>query len=101
MQANNKTELDSGIYLVQYGDTYVIENDNTRQTVKIRVVKSATLYDVFCGDTLFRSVAKAGLQATIEGAITAATGSPSGWLSGAIAADAAGRIYDWVCRQIR
>ena len=100
-QAQSRTKLSEDIYLANYGTLYVIENDRTQQTVRIKVTREKTLYDVFCNDTIFRTVAKAGLKAAIEGAIiSASSGSTGSWVSGAVASDAADRLYNWACAKL-
>lgn len=98
----SRTPLVDGVFLAQYGNVYVIENERTQQSVRIKVTKEKSLYEVFCNDTLYRTVTKAGLKAAIEGAIIAASGGSTGsWVSGAVAGDAADRFYNWVCTKLK
>ncbi len=100
--SQTRTRITEGIDIVRYGTVYVIENDNTGQTVSIKVTQDRTLYNIFCNDTLVRTIAKSGLKAAIHGAILAYSGgTDGGWLSGAIAADATERIYTWTCNQLK
>lgn len=102
VMAQSRTEVSPGIFIVRYGAVCVIENDNTQQSVRIKVVKSKSLYEVFCNDTLYRSVAKSGLKAAIQGAIISASGGTSGgWAAGAVAGDASERIYRWACEKLK
>ncbi len=94
--AQQRTEVAKGVYLTTYGNVTVIENDNTQQSIQIKVVKSDNLYDILCGDTVVKTVAKAALTQGITAVIQAHTAIPQ-WVSRAIVGHIVNKIYDGVC----
>lgn len=97
--AQQRSKVDEGVYLVTYGNVTVIENDNTQQSVQIKVVKSDNMYDILCGDTVVKTVAKAGL---IEGitAVIDYTAIPR-WVSRAVVGHIVNKVYDSICNYYR
>lgn len=96
VNAQQRTEVMDGVYIATYGNVTVIENDNTQQTVQIRVVKSDNLYDIMCGNTVVKTVAKAGLRKGISYVITGYTAIPK-WLTKAAVGFVVDKVYDGVC----
>lgn len=94
--AQKRTKVGDGIYLVTYGDVTVLENDNTQQTIQIKVTKSDNLYDVFCGNQTVKRVTKAVLRKTIKGLLTKVTLGMS-WAGEVIIDEAVNITYDSVC----
>jgi hypothetical protein len=97
--AQQRIKLADGIYLVSYGSSFGIENDNTQQSISLSVTQKRSaagelVYDVMCGNQLVKEAAKYGLSKAIQTVLTA-YGAPS-WL-GAIAGSATRYIYDAVC----
>ncbi len=101
--AQNRIELSKGVYLVSYGNSAVIEDDNNQRSVSIQISQEIKnrqtgekIYNVVCGKWTKR-VVKDGLDAAITaGIIAGATTSGSGYIVSA-AAKAAKYIYDDVC----
>lgn len=101
MSAQQRTEVSKGVYVVTYGNVTVIENDNTQQTVKLEVQKKDdSLYDILCGDTIVKTVAKAGLKAGLAYTIQTYTAIPS-WLSAAVIGRIVDKAYDGACNYFR
>lgn len=98
--AQQRTEVSNGIYIVTYGNVTVIENDNTQQSVQIKVVKSENMYDILCGDTVVKTVAKAGLTEGISAVIQGYTLIPR-WVTRAIVGHIVNKVYEGVCEYYR
>ena len=96
--SQNRTKVSEGIYVVTYGNVTVIENDNTQQTIQIKVQKKDdSFYDIFCGNKYVKSVAKSALKEGIKYGITYATGGTLTWLSKTIIDVAVEKAYDAAC----
>lgn len=100
VSAQQRVEVAQGIYLATYGNVTVIENDNTQQSVQIKVVKSDNMYDILCGDTVVKTVAKAGLTEGITAVIQGYTAIPR-WVTRAVVNHIVNKIYDGVCNYYR
>lgn len=98
--AQQRTKVADGVYLTTYGNVTVIENDNTQQSVQIKVVKSDSMYDILCGDTVVKTVAKAGLTEGITAVIQGYTAIPR-WVSRAVVSHIVNKVYDGVCNYYR
>lgn len=94
--AQQRTRIYDGVYLTTYGNVTVIENDITQQSIQIKVVKDDSLYDILCGDTVVKTVAKAGLKEGIAYAIQAHTAIPK-WVTRAIIGHIVDKTYEGVC----
>lgn len=97
--AQQRTKLYDGVYIVSYGNTTVIENDITQQTIQITVTQSETslgerVYEVACGNSRSKKVIKGGLKAAIGAALKT---SGAGWFASWAVAEAVDFIYDSVC----
>lgn len=97
--AQKRTKIADGYYLVNYGATQVIEDENRQMTVQVKVEKAGRdsygqqLYNVMCKNQLVKGVAKQGLSAAIKSALTAAGVPIPGWVIG----PAVSYIYDAIC----
>lgn len=99
--AQQKTEISAGIFLATYGNVTVIENNNTQQTVRIKVQKNGdSMFDILCGDTLVKTVAKAGLKEGIAYAIQYYTAIPK-WISRVIIGRVVDKAYDGTCNYFK
>ena len=96
VNAQKRIKVSDGVYLVTYGNVTVLENDNTQQTIQIKVTKSDNLYDVFCGNQTVKRVTKAVLKNTIKALLTKATLGLS-WVGGIVIDEAVNITYDSVC----
>lgn len=101
--AQTRTQVGDGVYLVRYGKTAVLEDEKNQRTISIEITQEVKdrqtnekIYKVACGKWTKR-VVKDGLNAAIVAGIAAAgsTGGTSAMVSAA--AKAAGYIYDDVC----
>ena len=102
-----KTQISDGVYLVQYGNVQVIEDDNKQMSIRIEVKNSGkkdsrtgeVIYDLFCNNKFVKSVniwmlseaISAALKATVWGAAV-----PS-----AVVKIAVGAIYESICEYYR
>lgn len=100
VSAQQRVEVAQGVYLATYGNVTVIENDNTQQSVQIKVVKSDNMYDILCGNTVVKTVAKAGLTEGITAVIQGYTAIPR-WVSRAVVNHIVNKVYDGVCNYYR
>lgn len=94
--AQQRIEVAKGVYIATYGNVSVIENDNTRQSVQIKVVKSDNMYNILCGNTVVKTVAKAGIRKGIAYAIQGYTTIPK-WLTESLVGYVVDKVYDGVC----
>lgn len=99
--AQQRTEVAKGVFIVTYGNVTVIENDNTQQTVRIKVQKKEdSMYDIICGDTVVKTIAKSGLRDGITYVIQTYTAVPN-WLTRAAVGAVVDKVYDGVCNYFR
>lgn len=97
INAQQRVKISDGVYIVTYGNVSVIENDNTQQTIQIKVEKKDDgLYDVLCGNTVVKQVAKSGIRAGIGYAIQTYTSIPK-WVTDPIVRHIVDKVYDGVC----
>ena len=108
--------IGDGLTLVTYGNTAVIEDDNTQQSISLSIERhedssGRPVYDLFCGNKYTKGIMKTTLQAAISSIITTAAASigssagPAGTAAGAsigatvskYANNIASYIYDDVC----
>lgn len=96
-EAQNRFKVSDGVYIATYGNVSVIENDNTKQSIQIKVEKkSDDLYDIFCNNKYVKSATKRVLKETINLAITSSTGG-AGILTRVAIEVGVDYIYDSVC----
>lgn len=100
ISAQQRIKVADGVTLATYGNVTVVENDNTQQSVQIKVVKSDNLYDILCGDTVVKTVAKAGLTEGISAVIMGYTAIPR-WVTRAVVGHIVNKIYEGVCNYFR
>lgn len=97
--AQQRTKIADGYYLVNYGSVQVIEDDNRGMSIEVRVEKAGTnnygeqLYNVLCKNEMVKAVAKGGLKEAITRALNAAGVPIPGWVVG----PAVSYIYDAIC----
>ena len=97
--AQQRTKIADGYYLVSYGNVQVIEDDNRGMSIEVKVEKAGTnsygeqLYNVLCKNQTVKAVAKGGLSAAIKSALTAAGVPIPSWVIG----PAVSYMYDAVC----
>lgn len=101
--AQDKIKIKEGLYLVSYGNTAVIEDDENQRTISISVTKEIkdyqtgeATYNVVCGKWAKR-VVKDGLKAAIAGGIAASGASGGTSIMISAAATLANYIYDDAC----
>ncbi len=109
VNAQKKTKISDGVYLVNYANTWTIEDENTQQCISLSIDKredrsGRPIYDIFCGNKYTKGVAKTALQSGITSALSAAgaaLGGPGGAALGATISrfvnSIASNIYDDVC----
>ncbi len=95
VSAQQRTKVADGVYIALYGNVAVVENDNTQQTVKIRVIKSDSLYDIMCGDTVVRQVTQEGIKEGINKAFEYI--GLDGWVSRTVVSHYVNKYYQNVC----
>lgn len=102
--AQSRTKLYNGVYLVNYGGgTYGIEDDNTQQCISLSVAQAGIdrrnnqmAYRVVCG-SFTRTVVKAGLKEAIKAGVKAAGVTQGASLIVSAASFAADKVYDGLC----
>ena len=107
--AQRRTKISDGVYIVNYANTWTIEDDNTQQSISLSVDKredrsGRPVYDILCGNKYTKGVAKTALKGGITSALSAAgaaLGGPGGATLGAVIStyvnSIASNIYDDVC----
>ena len=99
VNAQQRTKIADGYYLVSYGNVQVIEDDNRGISTEVKVEKAGKntsgeqLYNVLCKNQTIKAVAKGGLSAAIKSALAAAGVPIPSWVIG----PAVSYIYDAVC----
>jgi hypothetical protein len=98
VSAQTRTKIADGIYLVSYGNSFGIENDNTKQCINLSVAQKKNsagdvVYDILCGNKYTKGLIKTGLAYGIRAALSA---YGQAWLT-PIAGVVANNIYDDVC----
>ena len=107
VQAQQRTKIIDGVYLVRYGNTAVVEDDINQMTWNLSVTAEAKtdnmgrkvgeyVYTFACGNKYTKGLTKFALKGAIVTTLTSATVG-----AGAITADVAATIaliyYDDVC----
>lgn len=104
--AQTRTKISNGLYLVDYAGTYVIEDEVNQQSISIKITQeikdknsNEEKYQVFCGKWTKR-VVKDGLKAAIAASIAASatTGGTAAIISAA--GTLALYIYDDYCEYL-
>ena len=97
--AQERTKIVDGFYVVNYGNVSVIEDDNRQMSVEIKVEKAGKsnygeqLYNVLCKNEIVKTVAIEGLSAAISAALSAAGVPIPSWVLGPLV----GYVYESVC----
>jgi hypothetical protein len=101
--AQERIKIKEGLYLVSYGNTAVIEDDENNRTISISVTKEINdrnseeaTYNVVCGKWTKR-VVKYGLKTAVAAGIKSAGATYGASLAVSAAAELASWIYDDVC----
>ena len=101
--AQDRIKIKDDLYLVTYGNTAVIEDDENNRTISISITKeisdrntAETTYNVVCGKWSKRGV-KDGLKVAIAAGIAASGASGGTSLMISAAATLANYIYDDAC----
>ncbi len=97
VNAQHRTKLYDGVYLVNYGGgSYGIEDDNTQQCISISIAQeyidrdnNEKLYKIVCGKWSKR-VVKTGINAAVAYVITQTSGA------GTAIAKVAGKAAEWI-----
>lgn len=97
--AQQRTKVGEGVYITTYGNVAVVENDNTQQSIEIKVTKSDGLYEILCGDTIVKRVAKEGIKTAINSAIEYADKyiKINSWISKTAVSYYVDKYYESVC----
>ena len=114
---SERYRIGEGLTLITYGNTAVIEDDNSQQSISLSVERrednnGRPVYDVFCGNKYTKGIMKTSLQLAITSIITTVAASigssagPGGTVAGAsmgatvskYANNIASNIYDDVCK---
>ena len=99
VNAQQRTKIADGYYIVNYGSVSVIEDENRGMSYEIKVEKAGTnnygeqLYNVLCKNEVVKGVAKAGLSRAISSALTGAGIPIPSWVTGPIVS----YVYEKVC----
>ena len=97
--AQQRTKIADGYYLVNYGNVQVIEDDNRGMSIEVKVERAGTnnygeqLYNVLCKNQTIKAVAIGGLKKAITSALNAAGVPIPGWVVG----PAVTYIYQAIC----
>ena len=101
--AQTRTKLTEYVTMVNYGDTYWLEDDKKQMCISLSVSKeqrdrrtNEMMYKVVCGD-FTRTVVKWAVEEAIEEGIKTAAATQGSSLILSVASYAAGKIYEGVC----
>lgn len=105
--AQTRTKIVDGVYLVRYGDTAVVEDDINQRTWNLSVKATEKkdsqgrstgelIYELACGNKYTKGLTKFTLSTAIATSITAVTGPYAPAVAGA-ATTIANIYYDDVC----
>ncbi len=99
VNAQKRTKVADGVFLATYGNVTVIENDNTQQSIQIRVEKTGNdAYEVFCNNQFVKGATKLTLSKAIQAAIKVASQGVAGsWMTKYVIDYAVSYTYDKVC----
>lgn len=102
LSAQERMKLYDGVYIVKYGNTYTIEDNNTKMCISISVAQEQidyengkAIYEVACNKWT-RRVAQEALKYSIEEAFAAAVVNPNAAVVGYVA-KAAAWAYEDIC----
>ena len=91
VSAQKRSKIKDGVYLVSYGNTYIIEDDNSQQSkplIKLSVERredksGRPVYDILCGNKYTKDIAKTSLKLALSSVITSAAAAIGGAVGGA------------------
>ncbi|MDE5811897.1 MAG: hypothetical protein K2G64_06210 [Muribaculaceae bacterium] len=101
--ASNQYDLGNGASIVQYGNTWVIEDNNRQMSISIEIAQAGKdrknnemMYNVICNGST-KKVAKWALRGAIAEGVKAAAASGGSSLLVSVSALAVDIIYDEAC----
>lgn len=99
ISAQTRTKVKDGVYLVSYGNTFVIEDEVNQRSVQFQIEQKQDksgrpVYDVLCGNKVTKEIAKTALKGAIS-SVLAYSGVAS-WVI-PFANTVAGLAYDSIC----
>lgn len=101
--ADNRQSLGNGVNIVQYGNTWVIEDDNRQMSISMEIAQAGIdkknnemMYKVVC-EGYTKKVAKWALKAAIKEGIKHAVDSGGSSLLVSVSGYAVDIIYDGAC----
>ena len=101
--AENKHSLGNGVSLVQYGKTWILEDDNRQMSISVEIAQAGIdrkndemMYNVICNGST-KKVAKWTLKRAIAEGVKAAAASSGSSLLVSASALAVDIIYDEAC----
>ena len=101
--AQERTKIKDGLYLVSYGKTVVIEDEVNQRSISMEIAQEGIdqrngekVYNIVCGKWTKR-VVKYGLKVAVAEGIKAAALTEGASLAVSAAAELANWIYDDVC----
>lgn len=97
--AQQKTKIADGVWLVRYGNTSVLEDDIHQKTWQIAVTREQKsvgdwVYTVACGNKYTKAVTKFGITSAVAAGVVYVSG---GYVNAGLAKTIAGYVYDDVC----
>lgn len=102
-KAQSRTDLGNGVSLVQYGNTWIIEDNNRQQSINVEIAQAGIdrknnqmMYNVICNGST-KKVAKWALRGAIAEGVKAAAVSGGSSLLVSASALAVDIIYDEAC----
>ena len=106
VSAQDKIKLSDGLFIVDYGGTYVIEDDVNQRTISLKIIQqrkderdlqnSEYMYQVVCG-SFSKMVTKFALKTAVKEGIKQAGITGGASLAVSFAGDIASWIYDRTC----
>lgn len=102
-KADNRTNLGNGVSLVQYGNTWIIEDNNRGMSISVEITQAGIdrrnnemMYNVVCNG-ITKTVVKSALKWAIKSGIEAAAVSEGTSLVVSVTSAAINLIYDKAC----
>lgn len=107
VNAQQRTKITDGVYLVRYGNTAVVEDDINNRTWNLSVTAEEKkdlqgrstgemIYELACGNKYTKNLTKWTLNAAIATSLTAVAG-PYGAVTAGVATSIASVFYEDVC----
>lgn len=97
--AQTRTKVKEGVYLVSYGDTFVIEDEVNQRSVQFQVEQKQDesgrpVYDILCGNKVTKEIVKTALKGAISSVLVSS--GVASWVI-PFANTVAGLAYDSIC----